>query len=161
NNKAAFNYTYQRDDSDANVSSWPDGPSGSTMRRPHVFTSSLTSTLTSSIVNEARFGLNRNYNATVPAYLSMSGGSDPDGAQYLLPGGKSTLNPNYSYLVRLGSSSGRIGSGSGPLNVGTSTSWTKSLLYSFADTLTWSRGKHSYKFGAERRLPRNAGNGGV
>jgi hypothetical protein len=36
--KAAFNYTYQRDNSDGNVSSWPDGPSGSVVRLPHVFT---------------------------------------------------------------------------------------------------------------------------
>jgi hypothetical protein len=53
-----------------------------------------------------------------------------------------------------------VGSGTGPLNVGL-TSWTKSILYSFADTLSWNRGKHAFKFGAERRLPRNAGNGGA
>ncbi|HLQ77907.1 MAG TPA: carboxypeptidase-like regulatory domain-containing protein, partial [Terriglobia bacterium] len=159
--KAAFNYTYQRDDSAANVSSWPDGPSGSVVRRPHVFTVNVTSTLSSSMVNEARFGLNRNYNSTVPAYLSFDGGSNKAGAQYLLDGGQSTLNPNYSYLVRVGSSNGRVGSASGPLNTGTSTSWTNSMLYSYADTLSWSKDKHAFKFGVELRLPRNAGNGGA
>ena len=159
--KAAFNYTYQRDDSDANVSSWQDGPSGSTLRRPHVFTFNLTSTLTSSLVNEARFGMNRNYNSTVPAYLSDNADTKAAAEQFLLPGGQSTLNPDYNYLVRLASSTGRVGSASGPLNTLTSTSWTKSILYSFADTLSWSKGKHAFKFGAERRLPRNAGNGGV
>src|SRR5207248_9578500 len=83
------------------------------------------------------------------------------GAQYLIPGGKSTLNPSYSYLVRVGSASGRVGSGSAPLNTATSTSWTNSVLYSYGDTLSWSKGKHAYKFGAELRLPRNAGNGGA
>ena len=160
NHKAAFNYTYQLDDSDANVSSWPDGPSGSTARRPHVFTANFTSTLSPSLVNEARFGVNRNWNSTLPAYLNGDGGLGEAGEPYLIPGGQSLLNPAYSYLVTLGSSAGRVGSGTGPLNVGL-TSWTNSLLYSFADTLSWTRGKHAFKFGAERRLPRNAGNGGA
>ena len=159
--KAAFNYTYQRDESDGNVSTWPDGPSGQVSRRPHVFTINLTSTLSSRIVNEARFGLNRNYNSTVPAYLSLDDDVRKAAEQYLTPGGKSTLNPNYSYLVRLNSSTGRVGSPGGPLNTGTSTSWTESTLYTYADTVSWSKGKHAYKFGAELRLPRNAGNGGV
>ena len=160
NHKAAFNYTYQRDNSDANVSSWPDGPSGSTARRPHVFTANFTSTLSPTIVNEARFGMNRNWNSTLPAYLNGDGGLGKAGEPYLIPGGQSVLNPEYSYLVTLGSSNGRVGSATGPLNVGL-TSWTNSILYSFADTLSWSKGKHAFKFGAERRLPRNAGNGGA
>ncbi len=157
--KAAFNYTYQRDDSAANISSWPDGPAGSTSRRPHVFTVNVTSTLSSSIVNEARFGMNRNYNSTIPAYLSPDGSVGKTGEPYLIPGGQSTLNPGFNYLATIGSSTGRVGSATGPLNVGL-TSWTNSLLYSFADTLSWSKGKHAFKFGAELRLPRNAGNGG-
>jgi hypothetical protein len=160
NHKAAFNYTYQQDDSDANVSSWPDGPSGTTSRRPQVFTFNMTSTLSSSIVNEARFGVNHNWNATIPAYLNDKRELGAAGEPYLLPGGPSTLNPSYQYLATVGSSVGRVGSGTGPLNVGL-TSWTISDLYSFADTLSWSRGKHAFKFGAERRLPRNAGNGGA
>src|SRR5439155_20445494 len=98
---------------------------------------------------------------TVPAYLNPDGTGGGDGAQYLIPGGKSTLNPSYSYLVRVGSASGRVGSASAPLNTLTSTSWTNSVLYSYGDTLSWSKGKHAYKFGAELRLPRNAGNGGT
>ena len=159
--KAAFNYTYQRDNSDGNVSSWPDGPSGSVTRRPHVFTVNVTSTLGSRMVNEARFGMNRNYNSTVPAYLSPYDNARKLGEEYLTPGGKSALNPDYNYLVRIGSSTGRVGSAAGPLNTLTSTSWTESTLYSYADTLSWSKGKHAFKFGAELRLPRNAGNGGV
>jgi hypothetical protein len=159
--RAAFNYTYQRDDSAANVSGWPDGPSGLTFRRPHVFTVNLTSTLSPSMVNEARFGLNRNYNSTLPAYLNPDGGPASAGEPYLIPGGKSALNPNYSYLVRVGSSSGRVGSAFAPLSNLSSTSWTNSMLYSYGDTLSWSRGKHAFKFGAELRLPRNAGNGGT
>jgi hypothetical protein len=161
NHKAAFNYTYQRDNSDANVSGWPDGPTGSVVRRPHVFTANLTSTLSSSIVNEARFGMNRNYNSTVPAYLNLDDNERLAAEQYLLNGGPSTLNPTYTYLVRAGSSAGRVGANNGPLNTLTSTSWTRSVLYSYGDTVSWSKGKHAFRFGAELRLPRNAGNGGV
>src|SRR5207244_9869213 len=90
--KAAFNYTYQRDDSAANVSSWPDGPSGSVVRRPHVFTVNVTSTLSPRIVNEARYGMNGNYNSTVPADLSLAAGVKKVGEQYLVTVGKSNLN---------------------------------------------------------------------
>jgi len=158
--KAAFNYTYQRDDSEANISSWPDLPAGQSFRRPHVFTTNVTSTITSSIVNEARFGMNRNYNSTLPAYLNPDGSPASAAEPYLLPGGQSTLNPNFNYLVTSASSTGRVGSPQGPLNLGL-VSWTESVLYSFADTLSWNKGKHSLKFGVERRLPRNAGNGGA
>ena len=163
--KAAFNYTYQRDSSDANVSSWPNGPAGATTRRPQIFTVNVISTLSSRIVNEARFGMNRNINSTLPAYLSLDPNVKKQAEQYLIPGGKSLLNPDYSYLVRVGSSTGRVGSGTGPLNGAgvptSSTSWTNSILYSYGDTLSWSKGKHAFKFGAELRLPQNAGNGGV
>jgi len=159
--KAAFNYTYQRDDSEGNISAWPDLPAGQAFRRPHVFTANVTSTITSSIVNEARFGMNRNYNSTIPAYLNPDGTPSAAGDPYLLPGGQSTLNPAFTYQVTAGSSVGnRVGSATGPLNLGL-VSWTKSVLYSYADTLSWSKGKHSFKFGVERRLPRNAGNGGA
>jgi hypothetical protein len=163
--KAAFNYTYQRDDSDANVSSWPNGPAGLTARRPHVFTVNVTSTLSPRIINEARFGMNRNFNSTLPAYLSTDPAARKLGEQFLIPGGKSLLNPSYSYLVRIASSTGRVGSGTGPLNGAgiptSSTSWTDSILYSYGDTLSWSTGKHAFKFGGELRMPQNAGNGGV
>jgi hypothetical protein len=164
--KIAFNYTYQRDSSDANQSTWPGGPSGLTWRHPQVLTVNVISTLSPSIVNEARFGMNRNYNSTLPPYLSTDPSQKSQAEKYLLPGGKSVLNPSYSYLVRVGSavSQGlltRVGSAGAPLNTGTSTSWTNSLLYSYGDTLSWSKGKHAFKFGAELRLPQNAGNGGV
>jgi Carboxypeptidase regulatory-like domain len=164
NHKAAFNYTRQRDSSDGNVSSWPDGPAGIVVRRPDVFTANVTSTLSSHIINQATFGMNRNFNSTLPAYLSTDPEMKKLGEQYLIPGGKSVLNPSYSYLVRVASSSGRVGSGTGPLNGAgvptSSTSWTSSILYSYGDTVSWSRGKHAFKFGAELRMPQNAGNGG-
>src|SRR5262249_9863769 len=34
-----------------------------------------------------------------------------------------------------------------------------SPLYNYADTLSWSKGKHTFKGGVEIRLPRTAGNG--
>ena len=93
--KAAFNYTYQRDDSDANISSWPDGPPGSTCPAAPRLYGERYFDADVHIVNEARFGMNRNYNSTVPAYLSPDGGPNPAGEQYLLPGGQSLLNPSY------------------------------------------------------------------
>ena len=60
--KVAFNYTFQRDDNDGKRLLLARRTSGQVVRRPHVFTVNVTSTLSSQMVNEARFGMNRNYN---------------------------------------------------------------------------------------------------
>jgi hypothetical protein len=53
----AVSWTRQSDNSADNVASYPDGPNGVVLRHPDVVTANLTSTLSSRMVNEARFGL--------------------------------------------------------------------------------------------------------
>src|SRR6185369_5619943 len=59
NHKVSVGYTYQRDDSGDFIASWPGGINGSTQRRPQVLTVTGTSTLSASMLNEARFGIRR------------------------------------------------------------------------------------------------------
>src|SRR5262249_35075225 len=42
---------------------------------------------------------------------------------------------------------------------GASNGFALNPLWNYADTLSWSRGRHSFKFGGEVRLPRTDGNG--
>jgi hypothetical protein len=55
--RVSGSWSYQRDDSADFLASWPGGLNGSTQRRPHVVTVTATSTLSPTMVNEARFGL--------------------------------------------------------------------------------------------------------
>src|SRR5215510_7475027 len=58
--KLAVNWSYEKDSVDNNGPDWPTGFWGSVYRWPQVWTSSFTSTLSATMVNEARWGLRRN-----------------------------------------------------------------------------------------------------
>src|SRR4029079_7128127 len=50
--------------------------------------------------------------------------------------------------------------GSGFMGTTLFTNYQRSMAYTWADTLSWSKGKHSFKFGGDWRLTSTAGNGG-
>src|SRR6185436_15981936 len=60
NHKANFGYSVERDNEGTNFSAWPGNPHGLTRRAPWVLTSAFTSTLSSSMINEAKFGVRYN-----------------------------------------------------------------------------------------------------
>jgi hypothetical protein len=134
-----------------------------------VVTANFTSTLSSHIINEARFGMNYNPDNTLPAYFSLDPATRKAAENLLLPAGQSVLNPQYKYLavVATGYTNGfastyPIGDTNGPMATTTATDViAKNNLYNYADTLSFGKGKHSFKFGAELRLPRTAGNGAL
>ena len=66
--KAAVNWTYENRGSTTSPSVWPGGYVAETTRTPQVVTSSLTSTLSSSLVNEFRFGWRRTKSFTYYPY---------------------------------------------------------------------------------------------
>src|SRR5947209_12503226 len=62
NHKLSVVYTYERDEAlttAAGITSWPGGYNGEAGRTPRLFTVSLVSTLSSTIVNELRVGYKR------------------------------------------------------------------------------------------------------
>lgn len=158
--KIAASYSYQRDDSGYNAPNWPTGVYGFAYRRPHVLTINFTSTLSSRMINEARFGMSRNWDQTVPAWFNLDPAAKKAGESFLLPAGQSTLNTSYKYLAVVGTGVGNVGDVSGPMSTTSGIDFQAlSPLYNYADTLSWSKGKHTFKGGAEIRLPRSAGNG--
>src|SRR5262245_13594063 len=151
--KASFSGTWERDwaeTTQAGISNWPGGYNGSIRRAPRVFTGSLVSTLSPSVVNEFRFGSRKNWN------YSWSSIWRPDQvgeeARKVLPtkGGV----PFYPTQVLFGDNI--ITSVSGAATRGqTSPLWT------FSDTLSWIKGKHAFKGGYELRMTSSRGFNGT
>jgi hypothetical protein len=163
NHKLSGSYTLERNYADSSQSGWPNGYGGDIIRHPHVLSASVVSTLGPSIVNEARFGMrynktdgrgafeNDNADALSDVLNFFQGGPDPGitraaGQTYpVLVGASgvgSTILPNaYNF-----------NSGNGGLyTLASSHNGNRSILYTIADTVSWTKGKHAFKFGGEFR----------
>ena len=151
--KASGSYSYEIDTSDdAALPPWPGIPNGVDIRKPQVLAVNFTSTLSSSIVNEARFGLAR-------SGANTGGALDRDdvGAEWL------AKLPQISGLplsTNVGFQNMAFGFGyAGSLQY---ASHEVSPRWSYGDTLSWTRGAHSFKVGAEYRSARTKSrNGGT
>jgi hypothetical protein len=157
--KVAVSYTLQRDDNDDNCGGYPDSICGGTFRRPHVLTVNGTSTLTPTMVNEARFGLNYTKNYTYAPWYSPKSDIADAARQYMMPASNSVQNPGYQYLALVNSGIGNISGAASFMNTNAAQVFAENPLYNWADTLSWSTGKHAFKFGVDWRLPRSTGNG--
>jgi hypothetical protein len=116
---------------------WPGGYFGRSIRGPHIYTLSLVSTLSPTMLNEARVGLRRGKSYQPQAY-DVEGQADEvkkfmgdyKGMPYII---KPTLFENNLF----NDSNGKIG--------------TRTPMWVYGDTLSWTKGKHALKFGAEIR----------
>jgi hypothetical protein len=154
--KLSVGYTRERNTTDSDVPLWPDGINYRTHRWPQVFTSNFTSTLSSTLLNEARFGI-RYEDAGIDApWEDQFGDQDViDAARALmLPGSN-----NYAALINAGAGNYAFGgNSSGIMNTNPGQyNGNKSPLYSVGDTLSWTRGQHGFKFGGEYRYTESNG----
>jgi hypothetical protein len=160
--KIAVGYSAQRDDSADNVAQYPgSGINGAIIRRPHIVTVNMTSTLSQRMINEARFGMNRTSNRDVLAWFHPNAEIRQQAEELLMPGGASLQNPAYSYLTVVNNGVGNVLNSNGYMATTGTNVINVNPLYNYADTVSWSRGKHAFRFGAELRLPRTNGNGGI
>jgi hypothetical protein len=149
NHKASFSGTWERDwaeTTQAGIANWPGGYNGAVRRAPRVITGSLVSTLSPTIVNEFRLGSRKNWN------YSWSSIWRPDAvgeeARKALP----TAGGVPFWPVQLLFPDHLITSVNGAATRGqTSPLWT------FSDTLSWTKGKHAFKGGHELRLTSSRG----
>jgi hypothetical protein len=150
------NWTYQVDDNADNVGDWPEGLSGQTSRHPQVFTLNFTSTLSASLLNEARFGLNFNKTESVPAWLVSDKSTRDEAKSFLMQGGQRDGN---TYPVVVAPTVGNFTFNTGVMETTTGVTQVgySSPLYNYADTLSWTQGRHAFKFGADLRYPRTKG----
>jgi len=143
-------YSYERNFAANTWGVWPFRFPGAAYRRPQVLTVNFTSTLSPTLLNEARFGMRRSGTNT------PTGLTNPETRDAALEFFPSTNG--FPVLPQLGAGSvcvcggqpfGTRGGGAGtfPGNLNESTP-----LYTYADTLSWTRSKHSFKGGVEARF---------
>jgi hypothetical protein len=145
--KLSGSYTWERQNNKSNPSPWPGGFDGRADREPSIFTSSLVSTLSASLVNEARWGLRRN----------ISGNTQPCD----LPDVRDTL---YAYLPNVNKYPviPQPVTFANHLLQGTcNTVSTRSPMWTYADAVSWTKARHTFKGGAEIRLARTEGSSSV
>jgi hypothetical protein len=157
--RLSVGWSYQRDDNAENVANWPGGLNGDSKRRPHVLTTNFTSTLSAGIVNEGRFGLTLNRNEVNPAWYSGDTQIRDEARSLLLSGGTNSRT-GVTYPVAFTPGAGNFAFGNHIINTGATLSGHTSPLYNFADTLSWTRGTHAFRMGAELRLTRSDGYSG-
>jgi hypothetical protein len=155
-------WSYERNWADDTFANWPkDAYGGKVTRNPMVFTINLTSTFTSTLLNEVRVGMMRNGNNIFsplknPDVKNKMIALLPkvDGKPMIVGPGDGYVNfspdcfPYCAPNAADGTPSNPYG-GRGMLSYDgfdTSSRWT------FGDTLAWTRGSHSFKGGGEYRV---------
>jgi hypothetical protein len=153
--KVAVNYSYEWIDGDylglGVGSAWPGNYTSEVLRRPRVLTVNGTSTISPNLLNEARFGYRANKHVIwapwevtdeskteVPKSLLLQGGQGFPIAYQPAPVGAMATN-NYVCMT-ICAQQGNI-----------------TPLYDFADTITWTRGKHAFRGGVDIRYAYTSG----
>jgi hypothetical protein len=147
NHKANVNVTYERVSSDDVEATYPGTFGNTNFRRPLVLSSGFTSTLSSSLLNEARFGMRRQGTNVVAPW----DGPEEDEVRKLFP---PNLNgfPVIPNMTAFGVCVPYLGARPPGAGCGvTDTAVDKTPTYTYADTLSWTKGSHAFKFGGEFR----------
>jgi hypothetical protein len=137
-------YSYEIDTADdAALPTWPTGYFGADIRHPQVLSLNFTSVLSNSFVNEGRFGLSRTGANTVGAPERADIGAEVRSKLLQVNGG-----PVYTSVTNGALGFATYGIADGILY----GSHEVSPRWVYADTVSWTRGRHSFKFGGEYRL---------
>jgi hypothetical protein len=156
--KASFVYTYERGmnhTTQAGVMQWPGGFDGANRKFPRLYNFSLVSTV-SNVVNELRIGYRAHkIQSWAPWYVGREG--------YTGEVTEESAKEAFSLLPKFNGLSAQVvplfyGQGYMQFSSGfgsTRGSW--SPLLSYGDTVSWIKGKHSFKAGGEFRRDRTDG----
>src|SRR5262249_42360892 len=138
------------DDSADFLATWQNGINGEVLRRPQVVTIAATSTLSASMLNEARFGLSRNSSGEFLAIESKNDAIRNAAQQWYLKGGANPLT-GAIYDVAFTPAGGVWNNG--PINFSTFPNALSNVAptYEFADTFSWTKARHSMRMGATLR----------
>jgi hypothetical protein len=153
NHKISGSWSFEKNWADNNFKNWPNGYGGRTERQPQIITVNFTSTLNPTLLNEARFGLMRTGNNGYFPLENPETGAELVKQLPVVNGYPIGIVPGAGGVqFQIGGSNligGRGNAGLGWTNHDISPRWT------FADTVTWARGTHVFKGGAEYRLVRS------
>ena len=156
NHKVNFGFTHERVTSDDTVAGLPGTWSNQNYHRPTVITVGFISTLSGSLMNEARFGYRVNgtnviapwdipeNDESINAYLP----AEVNGFRILTDthGGLGICNP----ITGARPPGNCLGGGANGANI-TATARDVTPSWTYGDTLSWLKGTHGFKFGGEIR----------
>jgi hypothetical protein len=151
NHKANFNVSYELVDSDDVFEGLPGTMSNLNYRRPVVLSGGFTSTLSPTLLNEARFGMRRQgINVIAPWHRGVA--EYDKKLKELLPpdvkGGRVITNFNTFGFCNPHSGGRPPG---GTCIAVTGTSYEKTPSFTFSDTVSWTHGTHAFRLNAELR----------
>jgi len=145
-------WSWEKSWADDNFRTWPNGFGGAAIRRPQILTINFISSLKPTILNEFRFGMSRTGSNIFSPYTNPETGAQ---VQELLP----KTSTGFPVVVGLGA--GDIGfqmnSSEGSSNfyggrgILSYAGLDTSPRWSFGDTMSWTRGTHSFRFGGDFR----------
>ncbi|MEJ2109424.1 MAG: TonB-dependent receptor [Acidobacteriota bacterium] len=148
NGSWSWEYSY----ADDNFKNWPNGYGGKSERRPQVLTINLISSVKPTLLNEFRFGMSRTGSNIFSPYTNPDTGEE---VQALLP----KTNTGVPVVVGLGA--GDIGFQVNSANGFSNFYGGRGILsysgkdtsprWSLGDTISWTRGTHSFRFGGDFR----------
>lgn len=147
--KAFFTGTWERDwgqTAQAGITNWPAGYNGMVRRKPRVITGALVSTLSPTIVNEFRVGTRKNWFYSWASFLRPDSAGDE--ARAALP-----THNGVPFIPQQALITNNIITGFG----GPATRGQSSPLYTYSDTLSWTKGQHAFKAGFESRFTSSVG----
>src|SRR5262245_23919231 len=170
--KHRFNgsFSTQMDDNVVLRGEWQKGVGGISYRRPKVIGLGVTSTLSTTLLNEARFGYHINKGSQIPPWEMTDSATKDFAQQFLGKGGvRSGGTTPYPVLVRPQSGCILFGSGynelvfdGGPMGMRLNCpvvipNLLNDPLFEYVDNVSWSHGKHAFKFGGDLRFPKTDG----
>jgi hypothetical protein len=151
--KATYTGTFEDNwsmSSQTGIAHWPGGYDGTVLRRPQFHSAALVSTLSSTVVNEFRVGYRKNWHyAHGAAFREDAVGQE---VRSLLPNMNGQMFfPSHNlfsenFIPNLG---------------GNGTRGQTSHLYTFTDSLSWTKGTHAFKTGVDFRLNYSFGFTGI
>jgi hypothetical protein len=163
NHKVNGGWSWEKNRSDYSNGVWPTRFPGEAHRLPQVLTLNFTSTLSPTLLNEARFGMRRTGTNTLPGIARTD--EIGEEARAFVPNieGIPLLpqlgDPNMgaSNITQGFCNCGgqpNMGAGQGQ-SLFNGNIMESTRLYTYADTVSWTRGVHSFKFGGETRIAKS------
>jgi hypothetical protein len=149
NHKITFSGTYERNWSmseQSGITNWPEGYSGTVLRKPKFYSGSFVSTVSPTVVNEFRFGYRQGWHYGFGSALRYDSVGDEVRGLLASKNGKAffpghILFPE-NFIANL---------------AGNGSRGQTSPIFVYNDTLSWTKGKHAFKTGAEFRFSSSRG----
>src|SRR6266699_193368 len=154
-NKIAMNYSYEWIDGDylqSTVNAWPGGYTSQVIRRPKVLTVNFTSTLTASMLNEARFGFRESRHVIWAPWEFTETEKRKVPESFILQGGQGFPNISAPATVGLNATQAQMSRNNFSCLTNCAQQGNKTPLFNYGDTISWTKGKHGFRGGADLRF---------